>query len=319
MNLRENYMAFLHHEKTERIPVFLVDAYICGGNSEIFENGPAGGGYDDFGVRWVASDSANGQSVPAANEFVLTDITAWEDIVKFPDLDALDWEKYAEEQLAGKDKTQKVLEYHAWNSQFLRLTHLMGFEEALCAFYEEPEATKALLSAITDYKIKLVERVHKYIAPDSFVNYDDVATERGLFMSPQIYREFIKPEHKRMNDAVIALGMIPQQHCCGKCSDIIPDFIDEGSVAWQAAQPTNDIAAILGEYGDRISIFGGYDTQGRPGSPDVTIPEIEAEVERCYRDYGKFGRSYGFFGLVLGGGGDSFGKMLAKAMELSGK
>jgi hypothetical protein len=299
MDMRENYLAFLNHEPTEWIPGMFSDVYICGGNHEEFETGPAEGGQDGFGVLWRPTNSASGQGVPAANHIVLEDITAWEDVVKFPDLDAVDWEEYSRIQLAGKDKKDRVLEYHAWNSQFLRLTHLMGFENALCALYEEPEACEALMSAITDYKIRLIEYVAKYFQPDSFVNYDDVATERGLFMSPATYRELIKPQHKRMNDAAKAFGMIPQQHCCGYCQEIIPDFIDEGSAVWQSAQPSNDIEWILQTYGDRIGVTGGYDTQGFPGTPAASVREIEEEVDRCIDTYGRFGKSYCFMGLLL--------------------
>lgn len=42
----------------------------------------------------------------------------------------------------------------------------------------------------------------------------------------------------RMNDAAKAYGMIPVQHCCGYCRDLMEDFIDEGAVAWQAARKT---------------------------------------------------------------------------------
>lgn len=305
MDIKENYLSFLNHEKTQWIPNFFTDVYFCGNEHEVFENGPAGGGYDGFGVLWHASDSAGGQGVPAANHIVLEDVTAWEDVVQFPDLDAVDWEEYAAQELAGKEKRDKVIEYHSWNSQFLRLTHLMGFENALCSLYEEPEACMALMNAITDYKIKLVERVHEYIRPDCFVHYDDVATERGTFMSPAVYREMIKPQHKRLNDAVKAMGMIPQIHCCGYCQDIIPDFIDEGSAAWQSAQPTNDISVILETYGDKLSVTGGYDTQGKPGAPNVTVDEVIAEVDRCIDTYGKYGRSYCFMGFLLAATGDA--------------
>ena len=305
MDERENYLAYLRHENTAWIPNIVDCVCFCGGKSETFENGPDGGGTDGFGVRWVATHSASGQPVPEPNHIVLLDVTAWEDLVTFPDLDAFDWQALADGQLAGCRDGSKVVEYHAWNSQFLRLTHLMGFENALCAMYEEPEACDALMGAITDYKIRLIERAHDYFHPDSFVNYDDVATVRGLFMAPDMYRELIKPHHKRMNDAARAYGMIPQQHCCGRCEEIIPDFIDEGSAAGQCAQPDNDIAGIIRTYGDRIGVTGGYDTQGRPGRPDVTVEEIRSEVDRCMEEYGRFGRGYCFMGLILNEGDDA--------------
>lgn len=297
---KENYLtALVEHKIPEWVPNLFNDVIMAGGGIESFENGPPGGGLDGFGVSWHGTRSAAGQPVPFGKP-VLDDITRWEDVVKFPNLDEYDWEGKAAAQLSmpGADRSQKAVEYGIWNAQFLRLTHLMGFENALVAMIEEPEAVEALLSAITDYKIRLVERVVKYYKPDIITSYDDTATERGLFMSPATYRTLIKPQHKRLNDAIKALGAIPFMHTCGKCEAIIPDFIDEGAYAWSAAQPMNDIAGILQKYGDKIGVAGGYNSNGRPGMYNATAEEIEAEVKRCMETYGPYG-SYAFMGFRM--------------------
>lgn len=323
MNSRENYLALINHQPTEWPPAMIGSVAMLGGQLEWWENGPLEGGADGFGNVWIPTDSAGGQPALDPTVIPLDDVCDWEDKVVFPDLDAIDWEEYAAAQLAKVDRSTQFVEYHTWNSVFLRLTHLMGFEDALCAFYDEPEATKALCDAIADYKIGIIERAAKYFKPDAYVHYDDVATERSLFMSPEVYREFIKPTHTRMNDAAKALGIIPEIHICGKCEVILPDVIEEGSYAWQAAQPMNDIAGIIETYGDRLTVIGGYDTQGRPASPDATDEEIIAEVDRCVAEYGKFGHSYGFFGFFLGGMSNPdiarrYGVMLGRYAQVCG-
>ena len=306
MNPRENWQALLNHEPMEWVPGLRItpDVAMMGGRMEYWENGPVQGGLDYFGNGWIPTASAGGQPALDPEIIPLEDVCDWEDVVTFPDLDKIDWDAYADQMLANvKSREEQFVEYHTWNSVFLRFTHLLGFENALCAFYEEPEASGALCNAIADYKIALLERVAKYLKPDAYVHYDDVATDRSLFMSPEVYREYIKPAHKKMNDAAIALGMIPEIHICGYCTDILPDVIEEGSVAWQAAQPVNDIPHIIETMGDKLSVIGGYDSNGRAGFPDVTDDEIRAEVDRCYDEYGKYGKSYGFFGFFLGAPG----------------
>lgn len=299
MTPRENYLAFLNHESVDWIPVFAMDFTILGGQREWWENGPEVGGLDGFGCRWIPTESASGQPTIDGGLILLDDVCDWEDKVVFPDLDAIDWATYAEKELSFANRNEKVIEYHTWNSVFLRLTHLMGFENAMCSFFEEPEATKALCMAIADYKVALLERVAKWIKPDAYVHYDDVAAEKTLFISPEVYRDFIKPAHIRMNEAAVGMGIIPEIHICGYCTDIIPDVIDEGSVAWQSAQPSNDIKSIIETYGKKLSVMGGYNTQGRPGSPDATDEEISEEIRRCFTDYGVYGHSYGFMGFLL--------------------
>lgn len=303
MNPRENYLALLNHEPTEWVPGLRIspDVAMLGARLEYWENGPLEGGLDYFGNGWIPTASAGGQPALDPDIIPLDDVCDWEDKVTFPNLDKIDWDAYAEKMLGLiTSRDEQVVEYHTWNSVFLRFTHLLGFEDALCAFYEEPEASLALCNAIADYKIALLERVAKYLKPDAYVHYDDVATDRSLFMSPEVYREFIKPCHTRMNDAARALGMIPEIHVCGYCTDILEDLIEEGSQAWQSAQPVNDIPDIIERLGDRLSVIGGYDSNGKPGYPDVSDETIRADVDRCMDEYGKFGRAYGFFGFFLG-------------------
>ena len=299
MTARENYlMTVVEHKNTGKIPLCGVDSAICGGQFETFENGPLGGGLDGFGVEWEVTATAGGQPSPVPHNYILDDIAKWEDVVKFPDLDAYDWKGQAEAQLANADRKNQVVDYHSYNAQFMRLTYLMGFENGMCAMLIDPDACKALLTAITDYKIKIVERVAEYFKPDFFTSFDDVAMERGLFISPNAYRTMIKPQHKRLNDAIKAYNMHPVMHCCGLCESIVPDFIEEGAVAWTSAQPINDIAAIQKTYGDKISVIGGYDTNGKAGTQFATDDIIDAEVKRCVETYGPLG-SYAFLGYRL--------------------
>ncbi|MBQ4040791.1 MAG: hypothetical protein IJC91_06615, partial [Oscillospiraceae bacterium] len=174
----------------------------------------------------------------------------------------------------------------------------------------------------TDYKVKVVERVAEYIKPDLFTSYDDTATENGTFMSPVSYRQIIKPYHKKLNDAVKAYGMIPMMHTCGKCEEIVPDFIDEGAYAWTSAQPTNDIEGILQKYGKQITVIGGYNTNGLPGLVDASEEIMDAEVKRCIETYAPYG-SYIFHGfrMVSGTVKDFFEAMvpISKAADKYGK
>lgn len=292
---KQNYLNAINHQETEWTPVFPVD---CAGSGfgafpgPWFEKGPMGGGYDGFGVRWITPASGGGAPIPAPNEYILDSetIVNWKNIVKFPDLEAVDWKAMveAEFQMMPIDREQVALEFGCGNGVFERLGALMGFEEALISLIEEPEACYELMEAITDYKIEFAKKVKEFYNPDIFNNYDDIATERGLFMSPDTYRKLIKPHHKRLCAAVRELGMIPIQHTCGRCESLIEDIIDTGAAAWSSVQPINDIVRLQKEYGDKIAIIGGYNSNGAPGRVDAPIEEMLAEVHRCLDTYGPY-------------------------------
>ena len=300
MNPRENFLAALLHQPHDWTPSFIADCAVAGFGAfpgPWIDRGPLGGGYDGFGVRWITPASGSGAAIPAPNEFVLKDVTKWKEVVKFPNLNDFDWATDAAQRLGQADRTMQVVDFGLGNGPFERMASLMGFENTLLAFAEEPEASAELLSAITDYKLGFIERVAKYYQPDMITNYDDIANERSPFMSRQTYRELIKPCHARMYKAIRELGIIPVQHTCGKCDLFIEDFIEIGVQCWTSVQPTNDIEGMLQKYGNRISIMGGYNTNGIPGqTTDMSV--IFDEVHRCIDTYGKYS-SFIFFGVMI--------------------
>jgi hypothetical protein len=286
---KENYLRALRHEDTEYIPcAWGMDIDTCGMFPAVDYGQESTGFRDGFGVRWMDSDTAIGGYIPVPGEFILKDVTKWKSSITIPDVDRYDWEKYAEEEnvLFGFDRDQRAMVYNSASGVWERLAALMGFEEAMIALVEEPEACYELFTAITDVKIKIAEKAVKYYQADAFMNYDDIATERNLFMSPDTYRKLIKPHHKRLNDAVRNLGMIPIQHTCGFAQICIEDYIETGAEVWDTVQPTNDIKMLLDKYGDRLCLEGGFDSNGKCCRPDATVEDVVAEVERCFREYG---------------------------------
>ena len=297
MNHKENYLAALRQEKTEWVPSGLTASVSIGFDDLWFEKGPKGGGYDGFGVRWVRPTSGAGAPIPAPGEFILQDVTKWKEL-SFPNVDDFDWEGLFADFKKNTNREEKAVDFGCGNGQFERLGALMGFEEALMAMYEEPEAVYDLLGAITDYKIKVVEKAAKYLQPDTFTNFDDTCTQNMPFMSPEVYHELISPHHKRLNEACRELGILPLQHCCGKGEPLVKYFVEEKAAAWTVVQPCNDIVSILNEYGDQIAISGGFDTNGLPG---IALREdlVREDVRRCMREYGDCeGYVFGAFIMV---------------------
>jgi hypothetical protein len=298
MNRRENMLAFLNHEPHDHIPAVFPDICMTGGDLESFENGTMDDPFDGYGVKWVRTTSGAGQGTPDHSHIVLEDICDWEDVVRFPDLDAYDWEGQAAAQLANFDPVNQVQEYSMWNGQFLRLMHLMGFQEGLISLVAEPEAAEALLTAITDHRIKSIDYVRKYFNPDTICLYDDFASKNNLFLSPETYRDLIKPQHKRFFDAVRDAGIIPNMHVCGKPEEVVPDFIDEGIAAWEVCQPENDLVKLGETLGDKLAFLGGFDSQGPLAVDGFTEEELREETRRTIDAYAA-NPNYGFFGFIM--------------------
>ena len=131
--------------------------------SSVICNCPAFGtkeGYDWWGVHWTATDNTGGMFTPTVGyPPVLTDITKWRAQVKFPDISNIYWEAAAKRDTARLDPNKLTDFYGLGNGLFERLHFLMGFEEAMYALMEEPEECAALVSAIADFYIQIIEKL----------------------------------------------------------------------------------------------------------------------------------------------------------------
>lgn len=287
-NMKETYMNTLLCKPAKHIPFYAPPYRIPLGFTDEIEKGPKTGGKDGFGVIWEVTPEG---PIPSCDSFLLEDISDWEKVVRFPDLDSIDWKAKSERELAAFNRDNQIVEYGMGNAHFERLVALMGFENGLCALLEEPESCAAYMEAFTDYRIKYIRKIAEFYHPDMICSFDDVAHLRGTFMSRSVYQELIKPYHTAVNDECKSLGIIPIQHCCGKAESFIEDFIDEGAKCWTSCQPCNDIAGLLEKYGDRISISGGFDTTKLAAMNPFTEEDIRQEVRRmadCYAKYGSF-------------------------------
>ncbi|OQA20981.1 MAG: methylcobalamin:coenzyme M methyltransferase [Actinobacteria bacterium ADurb.Bin346] len=110
---------------------------------------------------------------------------------------------------------------------------------------------------------------------------DDLGSQSNLMISPDQYREFIKPRHKTMID--MFRKRAPQAkvliHSCGSIHDIIPDFIEIGIDIINPVQPlaakmnTSDLKK---EFGNDICFQGGIDLQKAMRG---TFEDVEREVK----------------------------------------
>ena len=303
-DFKANYLKFLQHESTPLIPNSFVGNKVMGFgavNGPSIEKGDQFGDHmDGFGNKWEYPITGDGAGVPDVTVTPLDDICEWKEQITIPDPSQFDWKAaYAMEcQMIGEPKRDfEAVDFGFGNGVFERLAALMGFEDALIAMAMEPEAVEELFTAITDYKIDALDYIIDAYHPDTITYFDDIATEKDLFMSPDMYRELVKPHHKRFAQACLERGILPIYHCCGHAEAIVEDMIDCGWVAWSSVQISNDVEGLIEKYGDRFGFVGGFDSNGLVAREDAAPELVDAEVERCLDTYGKYHRGYCFFGF----------------------
>jgi len=99
---------------------------------------------------------------------------------------------------------------------------------------------------------------------DIVQNCNDFGTQNGLIMSADMFREFFKPELKRIYDLIKSYDAKVMQHSCGAVSEVIGDFIEIGADVVNPVQVTAhrmDIETLASRYGSQVTFYGGIDTQ----------------------------------------------------------
>ena len=163
-------------------------------------------------------------------------------------------------------------------------TYLFGFEDFLIKLYTEKKLVNyffdKLLYFLTSFWSKILSEIGSDF--DIIELGDDMANQRQVFFSREIYKEMIKPRHlalfqsmKRHTDAKIFL------HCCGSILELIDDLIEVGVDILNPIQPgaSNMEASLLKrKFGERICFHGGIDEQYYMSR--ATISEFINEIKR---------------------------------------
>ena len=266
---KQAMLARMKGEKADFIPeyysvvrdvVFPGERYI---DLEHFD--PYGTGPDAWGVMWTnqgPNPAVDGNTV--AKDFRLfEEMDEWKEKVHFPPIDFMPVEQILKGMMHGMhvNPEEEVVSCLMLSGAFERMNQMIGFENALTAFYEYPDEVHAFFDAMCEYKLKCIEMAHKYIKPDVIHMHDDWGTNDNMFFSPEIWREFIKPLEKRYADKIHELGMIYMHHSCGYITQIIPDLVEIGVDCINPMMVKNDIDGIMEQYGDKITVMGGVDSQ----------------------------------------------------------
>jgi len=220
-----------------------------------------GGGYvkpdfykDEFGVLWDRSgiDKDIGICDIQIPEPNLNNYTFPE-----PDLKAI--EESIEKLVNNGRDTFKLAKIGL--AYFERAWSLAGMENLLMNFLLEPDFCKELLEKILEYNLKIIETVCEYDIDGVYLG-DDYGQQTGLIMSPQTWREFIKPGLATMFDTAKKRGKIVALHSCGDISNILSDLIDIGLDVYQTVQPeVYDLKKLKAEYGADLAFWGCISTQ----------------------------------------------------------
>ena len=152
---------------------------------------------------------------------------------------------------------------------------LRGLENTMYDLVDKKELCSRLMTKCADFSIVLAEKTMDRFTLDWVWTGDDAGYQTGMMMSPDMWREMIKPHMKRIFDVIKTRNMIVAFHSCGAIRPIIEDLVEIGMDVLnpiQSSCPGMDPLELKIEYGDSIAFMGGVDTQGL--LPNGTSDEV---------------------------------------------
>ena len=113
---------------------------------------------------------------------------------------------------------------------------------------------------------------------------DDLGTQTGPLIGMEVFRNHIRPNHQRIDDAAAAQGVPVMIHSCGSSSWAFEEFIEMGIKVVDTLQP--EAANMSPEYlkktfGDRLCFNGCISTAGPMayGAVEETVENVRETLE----------------------------------------
>ncbi len=235
-------------------------------------------------------------NAPLSGEITLQDVMNY----PWPDPDDPGYTRGVRERaltLRAEDDRAIVL---SLNGTVIQHSQLMrGFTEWYTDIALDPNLICALIDQILEIVMatngKILDAVGDLV--DVVFMFDDMAMQDRLIVSPAMYRRLLEPRlckfveflHSKTHAKIV-------YHTDGAIAPILPSIADMGidgiNPVQVSAKGMSDVAALKCQVGDRLTFWGGVDTQKT--LPQGTPDDVRAETAGRIRDLNQDG------GYVLG-------------------
>jgi uroporphyrinogen decarboxylase len=281
MKEKDEVIRAIEFKKPDYIPVWFINKDVEKGDIANYWLFPLGKGVTtEWGYEFTHSTRDDGTMGMPRDPL----IPNWEDLenYKFPDPDSEKKYKGIDQFKAdNKDRYQIAsLGITGFNTYFF----LRGFQNALVDFALEDVTGIALLDKIFDIENAVIRNATKY-GFDGIMFYDDWGIQKGLMISPEMWRKIFKPRYRDQFRRIHDYGMHVWFHSCGDITSIIPDYNEIGVDVMNISQPNvvdiDKISQLLkGKQCFLVPI--SYQTVSIKGTPE----DIRREARRLYNKLG---------------------------------
>ncbi|MEI7904180.1 MAG: uroporphyrinogen decarboxylase family protein [Candidatus Firestonebacteria bacterium] len=215
--------------------------------------------------------------------------------IEWPVKNKKDWERVRNLHLQADDPSRFPKNWQDYVKEYknrdypLQLTHrgvygfarlMMGDENLSYAFYDEPDLVHSIMDTYTDTMIKLWGKMVKETEFDLIECWEDMAYKSGSMISPETFREFMKPNYEKLSAFAKQNGIkIILVDCDGYIEDLTGLMLESGVTAMYPfeVQAGNNLERVLDKY-PAVGTFGGLDKNSMSkGRKEIDIELVKAK------------------------------------------
>jgi len=221
---------------------------------------------DEYTIRtskWGAThkDWKHRASTPEFLDFTIKDPDSWREAKRrmIPTRNRVNWNRLEKDYKTWREKDYWIQAY-LWFGFDVAHSWAVGTERLLIALIEAPEWCVEMFNHYLDVDLALLQMVlDAGYEIDSVFWPDDMGYKHNQFFSMSMYRELLKPVHKRAIDWAHARGIKAHMHSCGDVSPFVPELIEIGLDALNPLEVKAgmDPTQLKKTCGDKLVLHGG--------------------------------------------------------------
>jgi len=200
-------------------------------------------------------------STPESLDFTIVDPDSWKEAKERiqPDRDRVNWEHLRRNYKTWREKGYWI-RAGLWFGFDVTHARMVGTERLLIAMIEETEWCMDMFSHMLEVDIALLDMVWDAGYEFDCVSWpDDMGYKGSQFFSVDMYRELLKPFHKRAIEWAHSKGAKTHLHSCGNVNPFVPELIEIGLDALNPLEVKAGMYPVYLKktYGDDLVLHGG--------------------------------------------------------------
>ena len=234
---------------------------------------------DTNGITFVAKKGLS--TIPMYIDYPVKTAKDWEEI-KAQRLDPNSPERFPHnlsEIIAGMKSRDAAIQIGSYPfGLFGTARDLMGVEELLVNFYDEPELIHDIMDYLTDFWLAIYQKALSYVQIDHIHIWEDMSGKTGPLISPAMFKEFMMPNYKKIVAFAKANNIPVVSVDTDGNMDVMMPLLEESGINLVLpfeVQAGCDITAIREQF-PGICLHGGIDKN----MLTMGFGEIDQEIER---------------------------------------